>query len=210
MRIMDPKQAIELGHMNNAVMVDLKFVDLLGKWQHTSVPFRRLTPEGFEDGFGFDGSSIRGFQPINQSDMLLIPDPRSAVMDPFCKHATLSLICTIQDTITRQSYSRDPRYVAQKAAAYLASTGIADTCYFGPEAEFFIFDDVRFHVGKNEAFYSVDSKEAEWNMGRDEGPTSGTRSASRKATFPFNPRIAITTCAPRFVWSSSAWASKSR
>src|SRR5512134_3251626 len=144
---MDPKQAIELGKSNEAVMVDLKFVDLIGKWQHTSVPFHRLTVESFEEGIGFDGSSIRGFQPINQSDMLLIPDSQTAVMDPFTKYPTLSLQCTIQDTITRQNYSRDPRHISKKAEAYLKSTGLADTVYFGPEAEFFIFDDVRFDAG---------------------------------------------------------------
>src|ERR1043165_6976288 len=167
---MDPKQAIELGKSNEAVMVDLKFVDLIGKWQHTSVPFHRLTVESFEEGFGFDGSSIRGFQPINQTDLRRIPDASTAVIEPFYKHPTLSLICTIQDTITRQSYSRDPRYVAQKAEAYLRSTGIADTVYFGPEAEFFIFDDVRYAAGSNEAFYSIDSQEAAWNTGPHEGP----------------------------------------
>src|SRR6185436_4339221 len=167
---MDAKKAIELGKSNGAVMVDLKFIDLVGKWQHTSVPFHRLTPESFEEGFGFDGSSIRGFQPINQSDMLLIPDAATAVMDPFTKHPTLSLICTIQDTITRQNYSRDPRQIALKAEAYLKSTGYADTAYFGPEAEFFIFDDVRFDVKGHEAFYAIDSVEAHWNNGRDESP----------------------------------------
>src|SRR5687767_15616804 len=129
---MDPKHAIDLGKEHAAVMVDLKFVDLIGKWQHTSVPFHRLNVEAFEDGFGFDGSSIRGFQPINQSDMLLIPVPETAVMDPFTKHPTLSLICTIKDTITHQRYTRDPRYIAEKGEAYLRSTGIADTVYFGP------------------------------------------------------------------------------
>src|SRR3954465_6022965 len=109
---MDPKQAIELGKQHEAVMVDLKFIDLVGKWQHTSVPFHRLVPEAFEEGFGFDGSSIRGFHPTNHGEMLLLPVPAAAVMDPFTKHPTLSLICTIQDTITRQRYTRDPRYVA--------------------------------------------------------------------------------------------------
>ena len=116
---MDPKEAIELGKKNGAVMVDLKFIDLPGKWQHTSVPFKRLDMDCFEDGFGFDGSSIRGFQPINESDMLLIPDARTAVMDPFTKHPTLSLQCTIQDTLTRQKYSRDPRHIAAKAWYWL-------------------------------------------------------------------------------------------
>src|SRR6187397_2806789 len=160
---MDANSAIELGKQHGAVMVDLKFIDLVGKWQHTSVPFHRLVPEAFEEGFGFDGSSIRGFQPINQSDMLLIPDSATAVMDPFTKHPTLSLVCTIQDTITRQNYSRDPRQIALKAEAYLKSTGYADTAYFGPEAEFFIFDDVRFDSTTNESYYAVDSAEGRWN-----------------------------------------------
>jgi glutamine synthetase len=185
---MDPKQAIELGNKHSAVMVDLKFVDLIGKWQHTSVPFHRLNPEAFEDGFGFDGSSIRGFQPINMSDMLLIPDAATAVMDPFTKHPTLSLICTIQDTITRQNYSRDPRQIALKAEAYLKSTGYADTAYFGPEAEFFIFDDVRFDVKGHEAFYAIDSVEAHWNNGRDESPNLAHKIRPKEGYFPVPPQ----------------------
>jgi glutamine synthetase len=185
---MDVNSAIELGREHGAVMVDLKFVDLIGKWQHTSVPFQRLVPEAFDEGFGFDGSSIRGFQPINQSDMLLLPDPTTAVMDPFTKHPTLSIICTIQDTITRQRYTRDPRYVAQKAEAYLRSTGIADTAYFGPEAEFFIFDDVRYAAGSNEAFYSIDSGEAAWNTGTDEGPNLGHKIRHKEGYFPVQPQ----------------------
>src|SRR5450755_3211603 len=185
---MDPKQAIELGKKHEAVMVDLKFIDLIGKWQHTSVPFHRLTNEAFEEGFGFDGSSIRGFQPINQSDMLLIPDSTTAVLDPFTRYPTLSVLCTIQDTLTRQSYSRDPRYIAKKAEAYLQSTGLADTCYFGPEAEFFIFDDVRFDVKGHEAFYAVDSIEASWNSGRDEGPNLGHKIRHKEGYFPVPPQ----------------------
>jgi glutamine synthetase len=185
---MDANRAIDLGKQSGAVMVDLKFIDLVGKWQHTSVPIHRLVPEAFEEGFGFDGSSIRGFQPINQSDMLLLPDAATAVMDPFTKHPTLSLICTIQDTITRQRYTRDPRYVAQKAEAYLRSTGIADTAYFGPEAEFFIFDDVRYAAGSNEAFYSIDSNEAAWNTGRDEGPNLAHKLRHKEGYFPVPPQ----------------------
>jgi len=169
-------------------MVDLKFIDLIGKWQHTSVPIQRLTNDAFEEGFGFDGSSIRGFQPINQSDMLLIPDPSSAVIDPFTRFPTISFLCNIQDTLTRQSYSRDPRYVAKKAEAYLQSTGLADTCFFGPEAEFFIFDGVRFDVKGHEAFYSVDSGEAMWNSGRDEGPNLGHKIRSQEGYFPVQPQ----------------------
>jgi glutamine synthetase len=185
---MDPKHAIDLGQKHSAVMVDLKFVDLIGKWQHTSVPFHRLNVEAFEDGFGFDGSSIRGFQPINMSDMLLIPDAATAVMDPFTKHPTLSLICTIQDTITRQNYSRDPRQIALKAEAYLKSTGYADTAYFGPEAEFFIFDDVRFDVKGHEAFYAIDSVEAHWNNGRGEGPNLAHKIRPKEGYFPVPPQ----------------------
>jgi len=184
---MDPKEVIELGKKNGAVMVDLKFIDLPGKWQHTSVPFERLEIESFEDGFGFDGSSIRGFQPINQSDMLLMPDPNTAVMDPFTKHPTLSLQCTIQDTITRQNYSRDPRHISLKAEAYLKSTGIADTVYFGPEAEFFIFDDVRFEAGINESYYRIDSIEADWNTGRDEKPNLAHKIRHKEGYFPTPP-----------------------
>jgi glutamine synthetase len=184
---MDPKQVIELGKKHNAVMVDLKFIDLPGKWQHTSVPFHRLSVESFDEGFGFDGSSIRGFQPINQSDMLLIPDPETAVMDPFTKHPTLSLQCTVQDTITRQNYSRDPRHIARKAEAYLKSTGVADAAYFGPEAEFFIFDDVRYEAGSSGSFYKIDSVEADWNTGRDEGPNLAHKIRHKEGYFPVQP-----------------------
>ena len=135
--------AIELGKRNGAVMVDLKFCDLIGQWQHTSVPAHRLTDDAFEDGFGFDGSSIRGWKAINESDMLLLPDPTTAVIDPFMAQPTLSVLCNIVDPITREPYARDPRFIARKVEQYLRSTGLADTVYFGPEAEFFVFDDVR-------------------------------------------------------------------
>jgi glutamine synthetase len=185
---MTPREVIELGKKNGAVMVDLKFIDLVGKWQHTSVLVEQLQESSFDDGFGFDGSSIRGFQPINQSDMLLIPDPETAVMDPFTKYPTLSLQCTIQDTITRQNYSRDPRYLARKAEAYLKQTGIADTLYVGPEAEFFIFDEVRFDTGINEAYYRIDSVEADWNTGRDEKPNLGHKIRHKEGYFPVPPQ----------------------
>jgi glutamine synthetase len=185
---MNPKEVIEFGQKNGALMVDLKFTDLVGKWQHTSVPFHRLSEDSFEDGFGFDGSSIRGFQPINQSDMLLIPDVDTAVMDPFSAHPTLSLQCNIQDPITRQAYSRDPRYIAQKAESHLRNTGIADTCFVGPEAEFFIFDDVRFKAGNNEGYFAVDSIEADWNTGRDEMPNLGHKVRHKEGYFPVPPQ----------------------
>ncbi len=162
---MKATDAIELGKKHGAVMVDLKFCDLIGQWQHTSVPSHRLTEDAFEDGFGFDGSSIRGWKAINESDMLLMPDPATAQLDPFTAQPTLSLICNILDPITRQPYGRDPRYIARKAEAYLKSTLLADTIYVGPEAEFFVFDDVRYEVKPEGQFFQIDSEEATWNSG---------------------------------------------
>jgi glutamine synthetase len=183
---MNPKDAIELGRKHNAVMVDLKFCDLLGQWQHTSVPFHRLTEDAFEDGFGFDGSSIRGWKAINESDMLLLPEAPTARMDPFTAQPTLSLICNIVDPITRQPYGRDPRYIARKAEAYLKSTNIADTIYFGPEAEFFVFDDVRFDVKPQAQFFSIDSEEATWNSGNGE-KNLGYTIRNKQGYFPVAP-----------------------
>lgn len=184
---MTPKEAIALGQKNGAVMVDLKFIDLPGKWQHTSIPFDQLSEDVFDNGAGFDGSSIRGFQPINQSDMLLMPAADTAVMDPFTKYPTLSLTCSIQDPITRQPYSRDPRFIATKCQQYLKQTGIGDTAYFGPEAEFFIFDDVRYANEPNGSFYKVDSVEADWNTGKDEGPNLGHKVRHKEGYFPCPP-----------------------
>ena len=142
---MTPKEVVELAKKNAVRIVDIKFTDLLGSWQHFSVPTSELEESLFEDGLGFDGSSIRGWQAINNSDMIVIPDPTTAMMDPFMNVPTLSLLCNIADPITKEKYSRDPRYVAQKAEAYLNSTGLGDTGYFGPEAEFFILmtSDIR-------------------------------------------------------------------
>ena len=134
---MTPRKVLEFAKNEGAVMVDLKFTDFPGMWQHFSVPIGELQESSFENGFGFDGSSIRGWQPINASDMLIVPDVKTAVMDPFMAHPTLSLICDIADPITQESYSRDPRFICKKAEAYLKSSGIADTVYVGPEAEFF-------------------------------------------------------------------------
>src|SRR6266540_1458250 len=141
---MKPKEVVEFAKKNDVKFLDLKFIDFPGIWQHTTVPAHRLTEACFEDGFGLDGSSIRGWQPINASDMLIMPDPSTAKMDPFVQVPTLSLVCDIVDPITREAYSRDPRNVAKKAEKYLKASGVADVCYFGPEAEFFVFDDVRF------------------------------------------------------------------
>ncbi len=147
--------------------VDLKFVDFPGTWQHFSIPVSELNEGVFEEGCGFDGSSIRGWQAINESDMLVVPDPATAQIDPFMSGPTLTLICDIRDPVTGQSYTRDPRHVCTKALDYLRSTGIADTAFIGPEPEFFVFDDVRFDQTPNSAFFFVDSVEGRWNTGED-------------------------------------------
>ncbi|MCY3841979.1 MAG: type I glutamate--ammonia ligase, partial [Acidobacteria bacterium] len=150
--------------------IDLRFVDLPGLWQHFTVSTKEFSADIFEEGIGFDGSSIRGFQQIQESDMLLFPDPASAFVDPFMATPTLVLICNVKDPVTGESYSRDPRHIAQKAEAYLRSTGIGDTAYFGPEPEFFILDDVRYGQSYNEGFYHLDAGEGFWNAGRVENP----------------------------------------
>jgi glutamine synthetase len=184
---MTPSDVLKYAEKHGAKMVDLKFIDLPGIWQHTSVPIAQLKEDSFEDGFGLDGSSIRGWQPINASDMLIIPDPKTAVMDPFTATPTLSLTCNIVDPIERRAYSRDPRYIAQKAEQYLKSTGLADVCYFGPEAEFFIFDDIRFDSTPNTSYYYVDSAEGRWNTGREEFPNLGYKPGYKGGYFPVAP-----------------------
>ncbi|MBF8248159.1 MAG: L-glutamine synthetase, partial [Bacteroidetes bacterium] len=154
-------------------IVDLKFTDLLGQWQHFSVTTTEFSEETFEDGIGFDGSSIRGFRKIHESDMILFPDPDSAFVDPFTAAPTLSLICDVADPITRENYSRDPRNIAKKAEAYLKSTGIGDTAYFGPEPEFFILDNIRFDQSQNSGYYYIDSSEGAWNSGTNGEPNLG-------------------------------------
>ncbi len=168
-------------------VVDFRFTDFPGHWQHFTVMASEIEEETFEDGLGFDGSSIRGWQAINESDMLVIPDATTAVIDPFLEEPTLVMICNIADPITKSGYSRDPRSVAQKAEAYMQSTGIGDTAFFGPEAEFFVFDDVRFGEGANHAFHSVDSVEGYWNSGRDEGPNLGYKPRHKEGYFPVPP-----------------------
>ncbi len=184
---MTPKQVMEFIKENNIQMVDYKFLDFVGVWQHVSVPICEFSEDVFEEGLGFDGSSIRGWQPIHNSDMAIIPDPNTAKRDPFIKVPTLSLICCIFDPITKEGYSRDPRFIAQKAEAYLKSTGIGDTAYFGPEPEFFIFDDVRFNSTCNESFYCVDSSEGIWNTGREEFPNLGYKPRHKEGYFPCAP-----------------------
>ena len=184
---MTPKDVLEFAKESDARVVDLRFMDFPGLWQHFTVPICELDEGSFEDGFGFDGSSIRGWQPINASDMLVVPDPSTAKMDPFFETPTLVLICNIVDPITRESYTRDPRFITRKAEAYLKSSGIGDTAYFGPEAEFFIFDDIRFETSRNTAFYKIDSIEGIWNSGRDEGPNLGYKPRHKEGYFPVPP-----------------------
>jgi len=172
---------------NKIKMVDLKFMDFPGQWQHFSVPVHELTEKSFEEGFGFDGSSIRGWKSINESDMLVIPDPTTAFIDPFIEVPTISLICDVYDPLTKEKYERCPRYIAQKAEAYLKSTGIADTVYFGPEAEFFIFDDARFDQNAHEGYYYIDSIEGQWNSGRDEKPNLAYKPRYKEGYFPVPP-----------------------
>ena len=181
-------KALKLAEENKAKMVDFKFVDFPGVWQHFTVPMKELDEEAFEAGFGFDGSSIRGWQPIHASDMLILPDPATAVMDPFMAEPTLSLICNIVDPITKEPYTRDPRHIARKAEAYLRSTGLADTAFFGPEAEFFIFDHIAFDQSANQAFYQIDSIEGRWNSGADEGGRNlGYKPRFKEGYFPVAP-----------------------
>ncbi len=184
---MTPKEVLTLCRENDVKAVDLRFMDFPGLWQHTTIPIAHFTEDSFEDGFGFDGSSIRGWQAINESDMLLLPQPDTAFLDPFTALPTLVIICNIADPMTREDYSRDPRNVARKATAYLRSTGIADTAYYGPEAEFFVFDDVRFDQNSNSGFYYLDSVEGEWNRGRDEGPNLGYKIRHKEGYFPVPP-----------------------
>lgn len=184
---MTPSEVVEFAREKEVKIVDFKFTDLPGMWHHFSIPATELEEDLFEDGLGFDGSSIRGFQAINESDMLLFPDPDTAIVDPVCKIPTLSLICNIKDPITLESYSRDVRHIAQKAEAYLKSTGIADTSYWGPEAEFFVFNDVRYYQNQHSAFYSVDSVEGSWNTGTDEGPNLGYKPRYKEGYFPVPP-----------------------
>ena len=184
---MTPKDVLEMAKENSARVVDLRFMDFPGLWQHFTVPIGELSESSFEDGFGFDGSSIRGWQPIHASDMLVVPDAGTAKMDPFFKVPSLVLICDIVDPITHEAYSRDPRFIARKAENFLKSTGLGDTAYIGPEAEFFIFDDIRFESSNHLAFYEIDSVEGIWNTGRDEQPNLGYKPRHKEGYFPVPP-----------------------
>jgi len=184
---MTPKEVLEFAKTKKIEMVDLKFMDFVGTWQHFAVPIYELKEDNFEEGFGFDGSSIRGWQPIHASDMLVIPDSNTAIVDPFIMRPTLSLICNIVDPITKEAYSRDPRNIARKAEAYLKSTGIAESAFFGPEAEFFIFDDIRYGTASHYGFFYIDSEEGTWNTGRKERPNLGYKPRHKEGYFPVPP-----------------------
>ncbi|MEE4353239.1 MAG: type I glutamate--ammonia ligase [Desulfatiglans sp.] len=184
---MTPKEVLDMIGEKGAKVLDIRFMDFPGVWQHFTVPISELNESSFEDGYGFDGSSIRGWQPINASDMLVVPDPDTAKMDPFFAEPTLVMIGNIVDPITREPYTRDPRHIAQKAESYLKRSGRGDTAYFGPEAEFFIFDSVRFESERNISFYEVDSIEGIWNTGRDEAPNQGYKPRHKEGYFPVPP-----------------------
>ncbi len=186
-----PSDVLKLVKDSNVEIIDVRFCDLPGLMQHFSVPAHELSADVFEDGLGFDGSSIRGFQEIQESDMLLIPDPNTAVLDPFRQHVTMNINCHVRDPLTGESYTRDPRFIVQKAEAYLKSTGIADTAYFGPEAEFYIFDSVRFDQNQFSGYYFLDSVEGVWNSGRerelDGAPNLAYKPRYKEGYFPVPP-----------------------
>jgi glutamine synthetase len=164
----DAKTVLDFCRKHEAQILDLRFTDVPGLWHHVSYPISKLTESSFEEGFGIDGSSIRGWAAIHESDMLLMPDPGRHLLDPFTEAPTLVLLCDVVDPVTKQKYDRDPRHIARKAEAYLSSSGIADTAYFGAEAEFFVFDNVRFDQREQFGFYYIDAEEGRWNWARDQ------------------------------------------
>jgi glutamine synthetase len=184
---MTPRDFFAFAKKHKAEMVDLKFTDLLGTWQHCSFPIETWDAKTFKDGVGFDGSSIRGWQAINVSDMLAVPDPSTTVIDPFFAEPTVSVIADIVDPVTKEDYTRDPRHVARKAMAYLKKSRVADMCYVGPEPEFFIFDEVRYDQNQNRGFYEIDSVEGAWNTARFEEPNLGYKPSYKGGYFPVSP-----------------------
>lgn len=183
---MTPKEVLDFVKKNDIKQLDMRFTDLPGVQQHVSYPITQLSEDSFEEGFGIDGSSIRGWAAINESDMLLIPDPTTAFIDPFFEEKTLVMLGTTIDPITRQHYERDPRWIAKKAEAYLQNTGLADICFFGAEAEFFIFDNIRFDQNQHSGFYFIDAEEGRWNSGRAEN-NLGYRPRYKEGYFPVPP-----------------------
>ncbi|RJR20211.1 MAG: type I glutamate--ammonia ligase [Desulfobacteraceae bacterium] len=181
------KKIVDLIKEEKVEVVDLRFMDFPGIWQHFSIPAREVDEGTFENGLGFDGSSIRGWQAINESDMLVRPVPETAFIDPFFSAKTLVMICNICDPVTGEDYTRDPRNIARKAENYLKKIGVAETAYFGPEAEFFIFDDIRFDQNEHEGYYHIDSIEGRWNAGRQENPNLGYKPRYKEGYFPVPP-----------------------
>jgi glutamine synthetase len=185
--IKTPKDVMALIAREKIEVIDFRFMDFPGLWQHFSIPATEIDESTFENGLGFDGSSIRGWQAINESDMLMKPVPETAFIDPFFEHKTLVMISNICDPITGEDYTRDPRNIARKAEAYVKSSGLADTVYIGPEAEFFIFDSIRCDQNQYEGYYHIDSAEGAWNSGRDEKPNLGYKIRYKEGYFPVPP-----------------------
>jgi glutamine synthetase len=186
-----PEDVVKTIKDNKIEMVDLRFADLPGLWQHFSVPPRALSLDSFAEGVGFDGSSIRGFQEIQESDMMVVPDPTTAFLDPFTEAPTLALICNIRDPITGESYSRDVRHVAQKAETYLKETAVGDAAYFGPELEYFVFNEVRYDQGTNYGYYEIDAMEANWKAANRNGPSLAHKLRPKEGYFPVPPADAL-------------------
>ncbi len=184
---MTPKEVLARIRQSEVTTVDLRFMDFPGVWQHFAIPADALTEETFEEGIGFDGSSVVGWRAINEADLLVVPQPETALIDPFTAQPTLTMICNIQDPITQQDYTRDPRNIARKAVSYMRSTGLADTCKLAPELEFFVFDSVRFDQNGHEGYYHVDSAEGAWNRGGPRGPNLGYKAGSGLGYFPCPP-----------------------
>jgi glutamine synthetase len=182
-----PQDVVDFIKREEVRIVDLRFTDFMGLWQHFSIPADIVSEDLFKNGLGFDGSSIRGWQAINESDMLMKPDATTAFVDPFFTHKTLVITCSISDPVTGQDYSRDPRNIAKKAEQYLKSIGLGDTAFIGPEPEFFIFDDIRYDQKENQGFYYIDSDEGRWNTGREEGPNLGYKLRFKEGYFPVPP-----------------------
>ncbi|HUR54696.1 MAG TPA: type I glutamate--ammonia ligase [Gemmataceae bacterium] len=186
-----PREVLALIREREVKAIDLRFMDFPGLWKHFTVPAEVMDENVFEDGIGFDGSGLRGWQAINESDMLLLPQADTLFIDPFCKDVTLAMLCNIQDPLTKEDYTRDPRNVARKAVNYMKSTGVADAAAFGPSLEFFVFDDVKFDQTSHSAFYYVDSGEGQWNSGRDERPNLGYKIPHKQGYFPCPPTDAL-------------------
>ncbi len=184
---MTPKEVLAQIRQSEVTTVDLRFMDFPGVWQHFAIPADALTEETFEEGIGFDGSSVVGWRAINEADLLVVPQPETALIDPFTALPTLTMICNIQDPITQQDYTRDPRNIARKAVSYMRSTGLADSCRLAPELEFFVFDQVRFDQDGHQAFYHIDSAEGDWNRGKADGKNLGYKAGSGLGYFPCPP-----------------------